>query len=57
MHLHEWLPWSDPIPTYNAGKKQQWRVCKVCNKAKFRTLSWDQQVNPQLILQALGKTK
>lgn len=40
---HTWLPWSDPIATYSGGRKQQWTVCSKCNKAKFRTLAFDEQ--------------
>ena len=40
---HTWMPWSDPIATYNSGYKQQWTVCSKCNEAKFRTMKWDEQ--------------
>ena len=43
FHFHKWTPWSDPVQTLNGGHKQQWRVCQHCNKAVFRTLSWDKQ--------------
>lgn len=52
LHLHDWSHWSLPLTTYN-GRKQQWRVCKVCNKASFRTLRWDQQTSLELVRRAL----
>lgn len=38
FHFHSWGKWSDPIETLAEDKKQQWRVCKVCNKAQNRTI-------------------
>lgn len=43
FHFCRWAPWADPVQTYNGGHKQQWSVCVVCNKARFRTLWWDKQ--------------
>lgn len=57
MHLHKWLAWSNPITTYNTGRKQQWRVCKICNKAQFRTLGWDEQTSVNAVNGALQPTK
>lgn len=55
--FHKWLPWSDPIQSGNSGHKQQWRVCKHCNKAQFRTLFWDKQSSIQAVIAALNKTR
>ena len=38
---HKWLPWGNPIDTYNEGHKAQWRVCEKCNLAQRRILGWD----------------
>lgn len=38
FHFHSWGKWSDPIETLAEDKKQQWRVCKACNKAQNRTI-------------------
>lgn len=46
---HDWGKWSRPMATYNTGHKAQWRECKKCGLAKFRTLWWDKQVDaPQI---------
>ena len=57
LHFHNWNKWSDPINTYNTGHKQQWTVCSVCNKAKFRTLWWDDQSGLNAILEAIRKAQ
>jgi hypothetical protein len=57
FHFHDWNKWSDPIPTFDSGRKQQWKTCKVCNKAKFRTLWWDSQSSVSNILEALRKAQ
>ena len=54
---HKWSKWSDPIPTYENGHKQQWAHCENCNKAKFRSLSWDKQAPLSAVLNALKETK
>lgn len=51
--IHKWSKWSNPIDTYNSGKKQQWRVCEHCNKATFRTLRWDEQTTLTAIIDAI----
>jgi len=58
MHiLHKWSKWSDPIPTYDTGRKQQWRICTTCNKADFITLPWDKQVDLRCITEAITRVK
>lgn len=57
FHFHTYGKWSDPIPTSNSGHKQQWRVCTKCNKAQFRTLCWDEQVNLTSVLSAIATVK
>lgn len=57
FHFHTYGKWSDPIPTYNPGYKQQWRVCTKCNKAQFRTLHWDKQVALPTVLSAIAAVK
>jgi hypothetical protein len=65
FHFHKWSPWSKPIATYSS-RKQQWRVCQICNKAEFHTLSWDHQAlindvvlatEQSLALQKIKETK
>lgn len=55
--IHKWSKWSNPIGTSNGGKKQQWRVCEHCNKAKFRTLRWDEQTILSAIIGAIRSIK
>lgn len=55
--FHEYLPWSDPIQPYQGGYKQQWTVCKECNKAKHRTLGWDKQSVLSDVINALNQTR
>lgn len=57
IHFHKWSAWSNPVPTYNGGHKQQWRVCTTCNYAKFRTLKWDHQTSVKNILDAVAEVK
>lgn len=57
FHIHTWLPWSKPIATYKGGHKQQWRVCKDCNKAQFRTLQYDEQASIEDVNAAINETK
>ena len=54
FHFHKYSEWSRPVQTYS-GNKQQWCRCKICNKAKFRTLSWDKQTSLVSIIQELYK--
>lgn len=57
MHLfHNWSKWSDPIKVYS-GNKQQWRVCKTCNKASFKTLPWDNLPDIDNILGAIREVQ
>jgi len=55
--FHDWNEWSDPIPTFSSCNKQQWTTCKVCNKAKFRTLWYDHTSSISNILEALKKVR
>jgi hypothetical protein len=57
MHLHKWLPWSDPVATYNSGHKQQWRVCEKCNKAQKRTMWWDHQTSVGQVVFAVKQSR
>lgn len=51
---HDYTPWSDPLETYD-GRTQQWRCCKDCNKAQFRTLRWHGQTALPAILGAIRR--
>jgi len=55
MHIHKYTKWSEVIETYSNGHKQQWRVCKICNKADFRTLGWDKQTEIQKVVKAINE--
>jgi hypothetical protein len=61
FHFHDWSKWSDPVRASVHGvfgyRKQQWKICKVCNKVKFRTLWWDGESNLGDVLEALRKVK
>lgn len=57
FHFCRFYPWTDPINTYNTGRKQQWRTCSICNKAQKRTLLWDHQSDAPVICAALGKVR
>lgn len=54
---HAWLPWSKVLVTHNGGHKQQWRNCRKCNIAQFRTLRWDEQTEVSAINEALDEVK
>lgn len=54
LHLHDYSRWSAPIKTH-AGYKQQWCTCKICGKAKFRTLPWDKLAQLPDIINALAQ--
>lgn len=54
LHLHAYTAWSDPIET-QSGHTQQWRCCKECNKAQFRTLRWHGQTSLINILAAIRR--
>ena len=53
--IHNWTKWSRLTPTYNSGHKQQWRECKDCGKASFRTLRWDTQSNCKAVNDVLAE--
>ena len=57
FHFHDWNKWSDPISTSYHNRKQQWKTCKVCNKATFRTLWFDEGSCVSNILEALRKAQ
>jgi hypothetical protein len=54
--IHKWMRWSDPIKTYESNK-QQWRVCKNCNKAEFRTLAYDKQPSISDVIEAVKQSR